>query len=105
MPLRDFIVGFMHAPAEFRQNHDFQIAVFQKQGMIRLFDFFIRNFFDNRMRIDHAATSLIDALFEKHRVFVRFADRIGRQRNIFFPGTHARKIFHVYTFLNVGAFN
>src|SRR5690606_14147137 len=81
-----FVQGHLHPAAEFGQEHNAQIGVLQEDGSIRLVRLRVGYAFDDGIGIDDAAAALVDALLQEHRVPVRLADLIGRNRDDFFPG-------------------
>ena len=76
-----FIHGALNAAAQLGQHHDFQIIVFQPYGGVGLKRLFIEDLVHHGQRIHLAAGTLIDALFQKHGIFVGLADAVGRQIN------------------------
>lgn len=50
------VVRSLDPASELRKDHDFQILIFQPDGMVRLILFLIINLFDRRVRIDPAGT-------------------------------------------------
>ena len=83
-----FVEGHLDPPAQFRKDHDFQVLVFQINGIPLLIRLQIRNLFYYRVRIDYTTTSLVDALFQKHRIFLRISDFVGRNIYLFIPGMY-----------------
>ena len=83
------VVRSLDPASELRKDHDFQILIFQPDGMVRLIFFLIINLFDRRVRIDPAGASLINTALQKHRVFICCSDPISRNDHIFFPDLHS----------------
>ena len=83
-----FIERHLYAAAQLGQDHDAQVAIFQKHCGIRLVGFLVEHAVDHRVRVDHAAAALVDAFFQEHRVAVGLADGIGRDYHRFGPGAN-----------------
>src|ERR1700754_1033000 len=92
IPSGHFIIGTLDTPAQLRQDHDLQIVVFYKHGVVYLLRLFIGDLLDHRVRIDDATAALVDSFFQEHRILLRPADRIGRDRYFFGPCFY----FHIY---------
>ena len=86
-----FVVHTLDAPTQLRQDHHKQIVVFQIDGIIFPINFGIGNVLAYGVRIDPPAGTLIDALFQKHRVLVIGRDRVGGNRDFFLTHKH---LFH-----------
>ena len=86
MALLGFIESHLNPAPQFRQNHDFQVLVFQKNGIPFLINLLIQYFLNHRMRINHTAASLVNPLFQKHRILFRFSDSVGWNNYLFVPG-------------------
>ncbi len=82
------VVGALNAPAEFRQNHDKQILIFEAERLINRVARFVADRFDDGMRINLSRTALIDAFFKKNGVALGFSHRIGGNDDLLAPNTH-----------------
>ncbi len=71
----------LHAPADLRQDHILQVAVFEEHGRVALVDPFVLDAIDDRVRVDHSAGTLVDAFFQEHGVFVRLAGPVRGNHN------------------------
>ena len=82
-------VGFIQRPlnpsAQLRQYHHPQVVIFQKDCPVAFILFRILNPVNHGQRINLSAGSLINPLFEKHGIPVRFSASVGRNQNILLP--------------------
>ena len=79
------VEGHVHPTAEFRQDHDLEIAVLQEYGFVGFVEPVIEDTIDDRMRIDDTAAALVNAFLQKHRVAIGFTDAIGWNDDVLFP--------------------
>src|SRR5450631_1001032 len=75
----------MNSPANFGKNHQLNEFVFKKDGSITCIHFLKSHAVDKWIGIDLAAASLINPFLEKHGIGVGVLDRIGWNRQAFFP--------------------
>ncbi len=95
VPLFGFIECHLNATTQFRQYHDFQVLVLQKNGIPLFINLFIQYFFNHRMRINHAAASLVNPFFQKHRIFFRLSNSVRRNNHFFVPGASLFLFLHI----------
>ena len=85
----DYTVGFvqrpLNPPAQLRQHHHTQVVVLQKDRPVAFLFFRILNPVNHGQRINFSAGSLINPLFEKHGIPVRFSASVGRNQNVLLP--------------------
>ena len=67
----------VNAPADFGEKDDARVVVFERDSIVLAHFRLVHHLIDERYGIDLPATSLIDALLEKHRVLLGRTDRIG----------------------------
>ena len=84
-----FVIRALDPAAQFGQDHHKQIFIFQAERLVGAIHLFIINFINDTVRVHPAAAALIHPLFQKHRVFIGLADRIGRNHYIFPPDGYA----------------
>ena len=84
-----FVVRALYAPAEFRQNHDEQVFIFEAERLIDNVARFVADRFDDGVRVDFSRAALIDAFFEENGVFIRRSCGVGRNRDFLLPNTDA----------------
>ena len=89
------IISALDAAAQLGQDHHIQIFVFQAEGVVNTVLFFILDLINNAVRVHFAAAALVNAFFQEHGVFVRLADRVRGDGNIFPPDSNAFcNVFH-----------
>ncbi len=93
------VVDALDAAADLRQYHYFEVIVFQKYRPVFLVDLDIGESFGHRMGIHAAGASLIDALFQKHGVFVRASGLVCGDNDRFFPYCCLLHIHNASSFL------
>ena len=98
MTLFDLIISHLHTPAQFRENHDLDIFVFDKNSIILLIHFLIGHRFNHRIRINYPATALIHTLLQENRILLRFTYFISRNYHLFFPCFYHRIIDYIFVF-------
>ena len=101
MTFSNFIVCHLYTSAQFGQNHDLNVFVFDKNSIVFLIHFLIRHRFNHRIRIDHPATALIYAFLQEYWILLRFAYFISRYNHLFFPCFYHRIIDYKFVFLFV----
>jgi hypothetical protein len=69
--LIDLIEAAVDSPTELGENHDLDICIFQKNRMISTLPLVTGDAIGEGVGVDFAAASLIDPLFEEHRVSIR----------------------------------
>ena len=79
------IVCALDPAAQFGQNHDLQVVIFEINRVIDLILLFVQNPVDDGIGIHPSRASLIDALFQEHRVFVRCTDSVGGDADVLAP--------------------
>ena len=89
------VLDRVDASAQFRQDQRADEFVFNPDGFPFPVHRFFRNAVGEGQGIDFAAAALIDALFQKHRVFIRGGGQIGGDDQIFSPGAHDGFLAHV----------
>ena len=88
MTLSDLVIGHLHPPAEFGEDHHLDVFVLEIHGIVRMVRLFIRDRLDHRIRIDHAAGSLIDPFLQENRILFGFPDLIGGDDHLLFPRSY-----------------
>ena len=101
MTFSNFIVCHLYTSAQFGQNHDLNVFVFDKNSIVFLIHFLIRHRFNHRIRIDHPATALIYAFLQEYWILLRFAYFISRYNHLFFPCFYHRIIDYKFVFVFV----
>ena len=101
MTLSDFIIGHLHTSTQFRQNHHFDIFVFDKNSIVFLIHLFIGHRFDDRIRINYPTTALIHPFLQENRILLRFTYFIGRDNHLFFPCFYHRIIDYKFIFYSL----
>ncbi len=76
------------ASANFRQNHRADEFIFDPDGLPFSIHRLFRDAIGERQRINFAAAALINALFQKHRVFVRRRGQVGGNHQILHAHLH-----------------
>ena len=79
------VVSALYPASKLRQDHHFDIAVLKKDRVPFLVFFLSADSLCCGIGIYLSRTSLIDSLFQKHRVSVGCSRLIGRDRDFFFP--------------------
>ena len=79
------VEGAVNPSAQFGQDHDAQILVFQPDGMVGDLPADIRHLLGHRQRIDLAGAALVGAFFNEKRIFFRLGGWIGRKKNGLLP--------------------
>ena len=74
------VIGPLYPAAQLRQHHDVDIFVLQDDRIVCDILLLIHDLVYYRIGVDTPAAALIDALFQEHRILVRLADAIGRNR-------------------------
>ncbi|MOA09767.1 hypothetical protein D3C78_1296200 [compost metagenome] len=75
--LLHFVVSPMNTPAQFRQQHHAQVVVFQIYRLIATQRFFTTQGVNNAIGINRTGRSLIDAVFQEHRVRILLARAVS----------------------------
>ena len=88
------IIGSLNPSPQLRQNHRFDILIFQEYRLILLICLHSADFLSSWIRIDLSAAPLINSFFQEHGIFVRFSHLVGRNHNPLFPDFYFTH-FHV----------
>ena len=94
----DFVVGHLDASSQFGEHHHLDVFVLQVHRVPLPVMLGVGYRLDYRIGIDGARRSLIDPLFQKHRIFLGCARLIGRYRHLLFPGFYHCSILYAYAF-------
>src|SRR6185437_4889408 len=89
-----FVLNGMDSPANFRQHEHAEKFVFNPNRLPLPRNGLLSNAVGERKWINLAATALIDALLQEHRIFIRWGWRICRQSNGCFPDLNLIVLFH-----------
>ncbi|MNW45525.1 hypothetical protein D3C74_227920 [compost metagenome] len=95
-----FVERTVNPPAQLRHDLDTNIFVLENRQPIADLLLLVVNLIDDRMRVDPSGTALINAFFQKHRVFVRLPHPVRRNELILFPDSY-RGPFGSLPLLNV----
>ena len=87
MTVFQFVVSHLDTPSQFGKDHNEQIWIFQKKSIPLLVGFYIADFFNNGVGINHPTGTLVDAFFEEHRILFLFPGGIGGNENFLAPDT------------------
>ncbi len=79
------VIRALDASAQLRENHHPDVLIFKVHCLPDMIRLFPADLLRGRIGINLPGAALIDPLFEKHRVFVRFSDLIGRDDDLFLP--------------------
>ena len=85
MGMVHFIKGYLNAPSQFREYHQLDVPVFDKNSFVYLLLFLIRDFFNHRVWVDNTRTALVDSFFQKYRILLLLTRLIGGQCDLFHP--------------------
>ena len=77
------VARHLHTAAQLRQQHDFEVFVFQKNRCIGLVGLLVGDTFNNWMGIDDATAALINPIFQKHRILVWRSDGVCGNDRVF----------------------
>jgi hypothetical protein len=73
------------SPSDLGENHEFDVFVLKENRAVSLFTSFAGNAIREGVRVDSAAASLVDPLFQEHWVLVWRKGAISRDYNRLFP--------------------
>ena len=85
MALGNLVIGHLHTTAQFWQYHHLDILILNPDGQIVLVNLLVAHRLNDGVWIYHSTRTLINSLFQEHRVFLWFTDLISRNRNQFSP--------------------
>ena len=78
----------LNPAAELGQNHDLEIFVFEKDGVVVARRLLVGNRLHHRIGVNCPAAPLVHALFQEERIGVRLASLIRGDRNPLVPGSN-----------------
>ena len=87
------VVCHLDASAQFRENHQLDIFIFEKESPPWTVVLLVFNLLYDRIRIHRTGTSLINPFLEKNRVLFLFTNAVGRQHDGFFPRSHLGSMY------------
>src|ERR1035437_4026840 len=90
------VVCVLNPPAKTGHAHQLEILILQEPNPMLFLDFLVTDSVDDGVRIDASRATLIDALFQKHRVAIRLADEISGDDCIPSPNPNSRLLAHGY---------
>ena len=100
MALLYLVISHLYTSTKFWQYHDLEIFIFYPDGFPLLIHLLIRNRLNDRVRINHTTRSLIDTLFQEHRVLLRLSHLICWNRHYFSPSFYHLTFLSFYFFTN-----
>ncbi|NUV24535.1 hypothetical protein MS6204_03471 [Escherichia coli] len=80
-----FIPRAMHPTAQFRQDHHFDVVVFQPHRLPGFQGFLLAQRIGHAVGINRAGRSLINAIFQEHGMYILRPGFIGRDLNALLP--------------------
>ena len=80
-----FVQGPLDAAAQFGKDHEFQVFVFQVDGVVGDVFFRVGNFFGYGQGIDFSGTALVGSFFDEEGIFFGRVDFIGGDDGVLFP--------------------
>ena len=79
-----FVQGPLDAAAQFGKDHEFQVFVFQVDGVVGDVFFRVGNFFGYGQGIDFSGTALVGSFFDEEGIFFGRVDFIGGDKGVLF---------------------
>ena len=79
-----FVQGPLDAAAQFGKDHEFQVFVFQVDGVVGDVFFRVGNFFGYGQGIDFSGTALVGSFFDEEGIFFGWVDFIGGDKGVLF---------------------
>ena len=93
MALTDFVVCHLNPAAQFGQDHDLDIFVLEKYGVIGLVCFLVGNTLDDRVGVDHSTAALIYSFFQEDRGLLWLTCFVSRDDHVLPPC-----FYHIFNF-------
>ena len=84
----------MDAAADLGQNHQRDVFIFEMHGVPGAVRRVLRDPVDKRQWIDFSTAPLVDALLQKHRIWIGRLRLVGRNNRLLAPKTHRALVLH-----------